>query len=402
MNLSNIMLALTLLLAATLNACGKDGTRQAPQAKAAESRSDKTGQEGEKKEGGHEAGSSVKLTQEEIAAAGIKVETLQLQNLADRIEVTATIQANQDKLAHVAPRIPGRIVQVNANLGDAVKPGLPLALLDSLELGEARAAYVQAKSKTALARSAFERAERLQAEKIIPEKDYLRAKYDHEKAKAQLRTAADKLRLLGVDPNSAADGKASSTFPLTSPNSGTVIEKHAVLGDLAKTDESLFTVADLSVLWIEAALFEKDLGRVKTGADAEVTVTAYPEQVFKGKLTYISSVLDKETRTLKARIEVPNPDRKLKPNMFAIAHIATTSQAEALAVPQQALLLMSGEPNVFIEKDGAFEPRTVKPGERSGGMVVIASGLEPGAKVVVDGAFALKARLLKSTLGEGH
>ena len=336
------------------------------------------------------------LSDAEIHQAGIKIQKLELQEKADQIVVTATIQANQDRLAHVAPRVPGRIVKVNASLGDRVKPGQALATLDSIELGEARSSYLQAASEAAVVQAGFDRAKRLQTENIIPEKDYLRARAEHEKARAALRAAADKLRMMGVSPEKLS----GSVFPLTAPFSGTVIEKKAVLGELAQPDASLFTVADLSILWIESDLFEKDLGKVKVGAQAAVTVSAYPGEVFKGRLTYISSTMDRETRTVKARVEVPNTDGRLKPEMFATVAIGTGGSVKALLVPEGAVLLLQGQPMVFVAESGGFEPRAVEVGERTQGYAVLKSGVAAGESVVVSGAYALKARLLKSQIGD--
>ncbi len=336
------------------------------------------------------------LGAEEARRAGIRVQQLALREKAEQIVVTATIQANQDKSAHIGPRVAGRIVKVQAKLGDRVKPGQVLAVLDSIELGEAVSTHRQASSEAALTQANFERAVGLYADNIIPEKEYLKARAEREKSLARLRASADRLRMLGLAPDRAA----GSVFPLTTPFAGTVIEKKAVLGELAQPDQSLFTIADLSVLWIEANLFEKDLGRVRVGARASVTVSAYPGEVFKGKLTYISSVMDPGTRTVKARVEVPNPDGRLKPNMFAAAAIQTGTSSKALLLPEDAILLMQGQPTVFVEKDGGFEPRPVAVGKRFQGLAVIRSGVMPGETVVVSGAYALKARLLKSQIGD--
>ncbi len=336
------------------------------------------------------------LSTEEIQRAGIRVQKLDLQEKAEQVVITATIQANQDRLAHIAPLISGRIVKVMANLGDKVKSGQPLAVLDSIELGEARSAYLQAASEAAVAQAGFERAKRLQADNIIPEKEFLRARAEYEKAHAALRAATDKLRMMGVNP----EKPSGSTFPVIAPFSGTVIEKKAVLGELAPPDQSLFTVADLSVLWIEANLYDKDLSKVSPGAQASVTVSAYPNEVFKGRLTYISSVMDKDSRTLKARIEVPNPDGRLKLEMFATAAIHTGTGVKVLAVPEEAVLLMQGMPTVFVAEKNGFEQRAVEVGERAQGYVVLKSGVEAGESVVISGAYALKARLLKAQIGD--
>lgn len=344
-----------------------------------------------------EAG-QIHLTDAEIKAAGIRTEEATEAEVHERITVTATIQANQDRLAHVAPRVPGRIVGIAAKLGDKVKAGQALASLDSIELGEAHSSYLQADSQYRLAQADFERAEKLYTDQIVPQKDYLRSRAEHEKARANLRAATDKLRLMGVTP--ARSESAMSVFPINAPFAGTVIEKTAVLGELAQPDKALFTVADLSVVWIEASLFEKDLGKVKTGATVGVTVAAYPDELFKGRLTYISSVMDKESRTIKARVEVANADGRLKPDMFANAAIDTVSAGKALTVPSGAVLLLEGKKALFVREKNGFEKREVELGDNLGGRFVIRSGIEEGEAVVVEGAYALKARLLKSKIGD--
>ena len=355
----------------------------------------------EEKPDAHGVTGQLKLSAAEIETAGILIETLKAQSLIDQVVLTATIRANQDRIAHVAPRVSARIVKVNANLGDKVRAGQPLALLDSIELGEAHSAYQQAQSQFALAQSDFERAQKLKADDIIPEKDYLRARSEHEKARSSLRAADNKLRLLDATHRTSEQGPMS-VFPVNAPFAGTVIEKDAVLGELAQPDKSIFTVADLSVLWIEANLFEKDLGRVRVGAAASVTVSAYPGEAFKGKLTYISSTVDKETRAVQARVEVPNPDGRLKPEMFATAAIDTAASMMALTVPQEAVLLVNGQTMAFVQEAGAFEPRAVELGDKVGGRVVVKGGIKEGEQVVVKGAYALKARMLKSQIGDAH
>jgi cobalt-zinc-cadmium efflux system membrane fusion protein len=387
--------ALALLL--VLTACN----RAAPDTKAAAEKAAPAAEKSaaDKKDAeAHEEG-QLHLTDEEIKAAKIRTEDAEEAEVHERIEVTATIQANQDKLAHVAPRVPGRIVAIAAKLGDRVKAGQTLASLDSIELGEAHSAYLQAESQFKVAQADFERAETLHADQIVPQKDYLRSRAEQEKARASLRAAADKLRLMGVTP--AHTETAISVFPVSAPFAGTVIEKKdAVLGELAHPEKSLFTVADLSTVWIEASLFEKDLGKVKTGASVGVTVAAYPNEVFKGRLTYISSVMDKESRTIKARVEVLNADGRLKPDMFATAAIETATTGKALTVPTNAVLLLEGKKAVFVREKEGFEKREVDLGDNLGGRVVIKGGIEEGEAVVVEGGYALKARMLKSKIGD--
>lgn len=361
---------------------------------------EKPGEHADEK-GGHgaeaKAGGPLKLTDAQINQAGITVEQIAETSVQDAVTLTATIQPDQDRIAHVAARVPGRIVRVSATLGQRVSRGQTLAVLDSLEIGEARSVHRQARSEVSLAQADFERYERLYKEQIVPQKEWLRARAQLEKSQSALRAASEKLKLLGASP----DGQGS-VFPVSAPFAGIVIEKKAVVGELAEPQDMLFTVADLSTVWIEANLFEQDLGRVKVGSDAVVSVAAYPNETFRGKLSYISNTMDKETRTARARIEVPNPGEKLKLDMFATVVLQTETATKGLVVPQDAVVIIDNKPSVYVEHSGGFEARPVELGDKLQGRVVLKSGVKPGDLVVVGGAYELKARQLKSQLGSGH
>ena len=295
-------------LTAAFAGCGKGGHGEA----------DGHGHAGEKKEEGH-AEEELVLTSEEAERAGIKVEAMQAQSLSDSVTVTATIRPDPDRLARVAPRVEGRIVSAQVKLGDKVQAGQAMATLDSVNVGEAHAAWVQAQSELRIAEADFKRAESLNAEEIIPRKDFLRAQADRDKAAGSLRAAGERLRLLGGNPQASADNV--SRFNVTAPFAGTVIDKKATLGDLTSPSEAIFTVADLSHVWIQADLPEGTMAKVRVGADAKVSVPAYPAETFAGRVDHIGAVVDKDTRTVAARIVVPNADGRLKPEMFATATI---------------------------------------------------------------------------------
>ena len=341
----------------------------------------------------------VKLSDAEVREAGIEAQELKPQELPSQIKVNAVILANQDRFAHVSPRVPARITAVNVSVGDHVKAGQALASLDSLELGEAQAAWHQAASDEALSRSEFERADSLHKDDVIAEKDFLRARTEYEKAKAQTRATMERLQMLGVTP-SKAGAQGGSVFSLTAPFAGVVVEKQAVLGELAQPDKSVFAIADLSTVWIEASLFEKDLSRVRVGALATISVPAYAGAEFKGKVSSIGSILDKDTRTVPVRITVANGDGRLKPQMFGTASIDGALASNVLVLPETAVVLLNGEATVFIDQDGDYEARPVQIGSRIGGNVVIENGLRAGEWVVRKGAFAIKAKLLKSQIGD--
>lgn len=376
-----------------LAACGKSGTETpGKEAEAA-------GHSG--KDEHAEAAEALTLSSEEAERAGVRVEEIRSQRVGESVAVTATIRPDQDRLARVAPRIEGRVISAPAKLGDLVRAGQTLATLDSVAVGESHAALAQAESDVRVAESDLKRAETLNAEEIIPRKDYLRAKAEHEKASAAARAAATRLTLLGGAR--AASGSGVSAFAVPAPFAGTVIEKKVTLGDLASPSEPIFTIADLSRVWIQADLPEAALAKVRIGAAAKVSVPAYPSETFSGRVTYIGAALDKDTRTVAARIEVPNQDGRLKPEMFATAVIeGSGEQREMLSVPDAAIVLMQGQPTVFVFEQGAYEMRVVEPGDRLGGRTVIKAGVKAGEQLVTAGAYALKARKLKSQLGHGH
>jgi len=382
--------ALAVLAALALALAGCDGAGR-PAAKAAEASAAASA--------GADPDPGLRLTPDEARRAGIRLETLALQPHAGAVLVTATIKANQDRYAHVAPRIEGRIVSAPARLGDRVRTGQTLATFDSVALGEAEAALREAQSAHRIAQAEYRRAEGLAAQEIIPQRDYLRARGDYEKASSELDAARDKLRLLGASPGPEGGGQA--LFQLRAPLDGTVIQKDATVGELATPASPVFTVADLSTLWIEANLAEDMLARVRVGASAAVTVAAYPGERFAGRLTYISGVLDKDTHAVPARIEVGNADGRLKPEMFATATIATgQAAAPSLSVPDAAVILLQGQPTVFVAQHGAYVPKPVEPGDSLGGRTFVKSGLKAGDQVVASGTYALKARLLKSQISE--
>lgn len=395
-SLSTLVLALAMVF--TLTACGKDGAKDDHAAEG-----DKHAEHaGEKKEGEHKEGSAeITLTTEEAERAGVKVQEVKSEELGETIAVTATIEPNQERVAHVAPRIEGRIISMPAKLGDRVAAGQTLASLDSVAVGEAHAAWVQSQAELNIAQSDFKRAESLIADEIIPRKDFLRAQAEQEKAVANLRNAADRLRLLGGSPR--AQGGSVSTFGVSSPFAGTVIEKKATLGGLASPSEALFTIADLSQVWIQAALPESALAKVRVGANAKVTVPAYPSETFNGRVAHIGAGVNKDTRTVAARIEVGNADGRLKPEMFATATIEVAGDKRGvMSLPDEAIVLMQSQPTVFVYEQGAYAARVVEPGDRIGGRTVLKSGIKPGEQVVTAGAYALKARQQKSQLGHGH
>ena len=321
------------------------------------------------------------------------------------ISATGKVEANADKIAHVSPRISGKVVNVKASLGDSVSAGQPLATLDSVELGEALSRYHQSKTKLTLAQSNMERIKTLVEKKIAARKDILQAETDYKTAQTELHTDEERLSLYGVALSELkGEDHKRPLLPVRSPIGGIITEKHAIVGELSDPSKSLYTVADLSSVWVVVDINEKDLAKVHKGQTATVTVGAFPDLKLKGRITYIADLVDQTTRTVKARIEVANPGRKLKPEMFATVELALAADAPpVLAVPEDAIQDLDGKKVVFVaEEEDEFAARPVQPGRTADGMVEIVSGLKEGESYAVKGSFILKSEVKKGEMTDEH
>ena len=366
--------------------------------------------EGKEKKEGHEGHDEhgeeklVKMTAEVQKQSGVVVAPAKKQHLAGVISATGKVEANADKIAHVSPRISGKIVTVKSSLGDSVAAGQVLVTLDSVELGEALSRYHQSKTKFTLAQSNMDRIKVLVDKKIAARKEILQAETDYKTAQTELHTDEERLSLFGVSVADLKDDHHKKPLlPVRSPIGGIITEKHAIVGELSDPSKSLYTVADLSSVWVLVDIHEKDLAKVRRGQAATVIVGAFPDQKFRGRITYLADLVDEATRTVKARVEVGNPGRKLKPEMFATVELAIAADSPTvLAVPEEAVQELDGKKLIFVaEKETEFEPRTVELGRASGGMVEVVSGLKEGERYAVKGAFTLKSELKKGEL-EGH
>jgi len=339
----------------------------------------------------------IKLSNTEVQQSQLTVTPASKSAVQDQLTFTANIQANQNKLAHVTPRIEGKLSKVIANLGDRVKTGQILAEIDSIQMGEARAQYRSSKTDLALAQANFDRISKLYEDKVVPQKQLIESQSALERAKSALYADSERLRMYG-----GLTEQNGSTYLLKAPFDGIVIEKNVVIGELASPANTIFTIADMSSVWIDADVPERDLQSLAVGKSASVTVTAYPDEVFQGKVSYLSSVVDKTTRTAKARIELPNPNLKLRIDMFAKVLFSHAGTKDVFVVPNSAVVMVQGIPNVYINEKGGFTPRAVELGSRYNEVVEIKSGLKEGELVVQTGVYALKARQLKSQISDEH
>ncbi|MHC1696642.1 MAG: efflux RND transporter periplasmic adaptor subunit [Geobacteraceae bacterium] len=353
----------------------------------------------------HAEPGSVRMTAEMQKQNGVAVAPVMKQRLAGVISATGKVEANADRIAHVSPPISGKIVAVKASLGDNVAAGQTLVTLDSVELGEALNRYHQSKTRLALAQSNMERVKSLVEKKIAARKDIYQAETDYKMAQSELHTDTERLSLYGVAlPGRGGEKLRRPLLPVRSPISGIITEKHAIVGELSDPSKSLYTVADLSSVWVLIDINEKDLAKVHKGQPAIVTVVAFPDSKLKGRITYIADLVDQSTRTVKARIEVANPGRRLKPEMFATVELALAAGAPTvLAVPEESLQDLDGKKVVFVaEHEDEFVARQVETGRTAGGMVEIVAGLNAGDRYAVKGAFILKSEIKKGEMTDEH
>lgn len=340
---------------------------------------------------------------------GLEVAPVRLTQLTEYLQVVGTVQAMSSRVSAVRPLARGRLLEVLVKVGDRVESSRPLARFDNIEAGELAAQLASARAElerlkiqlAALVRQA-ERNRRLAEIGAAPQKDYEQSRAEQQAHEESLRSQqsviaglASRLERFGV-----GDGGPVATI-LRAPFRGVVTKVQAAPGEVVSAEAELFTVADLSQVWVQAEVYEQDLGRVRVGQSALIRVDTYPDQPFTGKVTYISDLLDPQTRTAKVRCEAPNPDGRLKLDMFASVQLPTTFSRRALAVPEGAIQRVEGQEVVFVRQAATqFEARQVKTGKLINGLMEITSGLREGEPVAVQAAFHLKSILASKGLGE--
>ncbi len=409
----------------------------------------------------------VELSPEALAATEIEYVAATERPAIRLLRVTGTVEANQQQMQEVTPLVAGRIERVNVALGDRVRVGAPLAVISSPQVAEMhgklreaetrlqsaernlvrvqksenRVAVLSAKARLDEAEAALKRMQRLiqlgagaGKDLIAAETAYKTAKAEYEfqsnislnkelaEAHAEVDTARvdvqhtrDGLSALGAPvPEGSRDPlrKNISLVTLRSPVSGTVIERTVNVGAGVEIGKPLFTVANISTLWIIANVPEAQVGNLRVGALAEAHSAALGEDVVAGRVTYIDPVLNTDTRAARVRIEIKNPQERLKVGMFVEVGFQTgTGRQEEpieneLVISEEAVQRFNERTVVFLPKEGEmghFEARDVELGGSAGGYLRVISGLKPGERIVSKGSFTLKTQLLKGAMGDqGH
>jgi membrane fusion protein, heavy metal efflux system len=363
---------------------------------------------------------TIALSDVELANLQLQVDKAKMGPLVRAVSATGSVGYDLLHLARIKPPARGRIESLDVTVGDRVTAGQRLAILDNFELSAAQskvasaeAAVNQAKVRLATANADFDRATNLIRTGGIAQREVDAIRATAASAEAELRTREAELRqyqqeearLLPVLAQNPDAGPPTDRAPLdargaiVAPFAGVVDSVAVALGDVVDPSTPSFTVADLSTVWVEAEVAEQDLGAVQVGDTAQVRVSAFPERVFGGRVTYISDQLETTTGTAKVRCEVANPDGALRVNMFATATIMSPQGGDAILVPSSAVQDVNGQSVVFMPTGhGQFAWRTVHTGLVANGQTQITNGLAANTPVVADGSYWLKAALTQSTI----
>jgi cobalt-zinc-cadmium efflux system membrane fusion protein len=346
----------------------------------------------------------VHLDEAAVKESGIETATAGPGTLQVHETLSGEIAFNSDSLAHIVPRVPGVVREVHKNLGDIVRTGDVLAVLESRDLADAKAAYLAALARLALAQANFTREERLQQEKITAEKDFLESKQALAEAEITLRSAEQKLHALSLTEADVqalpSHSETSYTrYEITAPIDGTVVEKHIVLGEVFKDDSNpCFVIADLTSVWVDLKVHQQDLSHIRPGQ--AVVINGGADLQTEGTIAFVSNIVSETSRMAFARMTIPNPEGCWRPGLFVTGQVVIDEVSVPVVVSKDALVRLDGQACVFLQTDRGFMPQAVMVGRSNESSVEITAGLEAGQGYVSRGAYALKSELNKPSVEE--
>ncbi|WP_238067542.1 efflux RND transporter periplasmic adaptor subunit [Pseudomonas shirazica] len=391
------------LLAAAIAALGLGGlawTGNLGNASGTEARHDDHGEDshghGEEQagEGHEEEEGKLHLSIAQIEAAGVQLANAGPRELGTAISFPGEIRFDEDRTAHVVPRVPGVVESVQAELGQAVKRGQVLAVIASQQISDLRSEQQAAQRRLELARLTFQREQQLWQERISAEQDYLQARQALQEAEIALANARQKVAAVGP-------AGAGNRYELRAPFDAVVVEKHLTVGEVVDETSNAFTLSDLSRVWATFAVAPRDLDKVTTGRNVTVSAPDLGAQV-EGKVNYVGSLLGEQNRAATVRATLANPNGAWRPGLFVNVAVSVERFNAAVVVPQSALQTWEEQTVVFARTEEGFEARPVKTGRRDAGQVEITTGLAAGTQVAAAGSFVLKSELGKGSAEHSH
>jgi cobalt-zinc-cadmium efflux system membrane fusion protein len=408
-------LLVCLVIMVTLLGCGR-GESGGVNGKKSDS-SDQDAPQSQSKSGSGLGDGEVKIDGAAQEKAGIQMTRIERRAAPEYLTAAGQIVMNEERTAHIGTYTDGRVTEIHANVGDYVRRDAVLARMHSHDVHETRAAYETALEAVNRQQSAVTYQERMRDRMIRLYGLKSASKQEVEKAEADLRSAQTDLAnaRIAVEkeathltdilriPASALTSinEEAEQVPVIAPISGTVVNRTITPGTVVEPGDEVFTVSDLSSVWMIASVSEVDISKVQAGNKAQIQSQAYPGAAFRGQVTRLGSELDPKTRTLQVRILVPNEGMKLRTGMYVNARIMQGMSRQALFVPEEAIQDVNGSPIVFLRKAGdLFEPKPIQIARRLNGEAEISAGLNSGDTVVVKGSFVVKSQMLKSQIGE--
>lgn len=357
------------------------------------------------------------------ARLSLKSTVVNTRQSVETVATTGEIKSDETRVFHINALTTGRVMRDNVSLGQTIRAGQVLARIQNLEIVKIFSEYIHqtnqitvdknlAETKLGLARKTYERTKTLFDEKIAPEKDLIKAASDvkiEEQTVQGLAQHAHHLRnetqamlaAYGVNMPAVNVEMIESTSPIITPRAGVVTTKNVTVGDVVSSAEPLYVVADLSKVWLDLAVYDKQLASIREGSAVSFTSDSLPGKRFSGKVTYLKSAAEENSGTFVARVTLDNPHFDLKPGMVGQAKIENQSVVSQPFVPESALQKFGNEYFVFLNADnGHYKKRIIKLGQRLPGGYLATQGLSAGASIVTDGSFALKAEMLKASMSE--
>jgi cobalt-zinc-cadmium efflux system membrane fusion protein len=347
----------------------------------------------------------VELSEEAVRTSAITIETAGPREMRSVLELPGEITFNGDKVAHVVPRMPGVIREIRKNQGDAVKKGEVVAILESRELAEAKRHFLETSQELDFARKVFEREEGLWKKNISSGADYLAAERAYQGARLKHQSARQQLEALGIgsgalralrEPNSTL-----TRYELRAPFDGVLIEKKVAAGQAVTEDEDLFTIADLSTVWVNVTVYAKDLNAVKVGQEVTVRSDTLGIEA-PGRIVYLGSLVGEATRSAVARVVLPDLEGRWRPGLFVNVEVVREEVTVPVAVRREALQKFRDWDVVFIRVGKLFEARPLELGRTNAEFVEVLSGLKPGEKYAAANSFILKADVGKAGASHDH
>lgn len=353
----------------------------------------------------------VVMSEERIADAKIGIVAVEAGDLSRRLSVPGTVLADRDRIGRVAARVTGTVAELRKGLGDIVQKGEVIAVLDSREVADAKSEFTAARVSFDLQKTLFERTQTLRDKQITAEQTFLKAQTALTEAQVRFDLARQKLLALGVtEAEIAALAKVAlgqnnlQRYEIRAPIDGRIVERMVDLGAPVGGEgqaKELFSIADLSTVWVEISVSTTDLPQIKDGQNIVISESS-TDKSSEGRIVFISPILSADTRSARVIASVVNKDMMWRPGTFVTAHVAVEQQRVSVKVPRSALQTINNEPVVFVRTPAGFEKRIIALGKEDAQFIEVVSGLNAAEQIVAVNSFLLKAELGKAEAGHSH